>query len=317
MSDKGQVACIGLFALGLGPCAGFAALAARRKLLDPTSAPGWFPEAGPEELRLIVLLCGGMGAFCALLLLGALRAWGEPNGGARAAIRVGRRRPSIAVSPSFLLRGAVGPFDWVDPEEAATATGGCLALLAGLATVLLATWWWWPLPDWSYFAAGLMGAVGLAWVGWAGRSYLAGRRLRLRLLEAPRRIELGSTFELTGQLLARSAVTVDRLRVVVARVEEWTTRSVVRSGGGGRTSERTTHREVLGQHVQDLETQLRLEPGQAKRFRTRVKAPREGWREPRPEARSCWLLGVVAEIPGWPDYELIHELEVEMGSDRS
>jgi hypothetical protein len=303
-----EAACAGLFATGLGVVTGLVALAARNKLADPSSLPGWFTDSDPEDLRLLMLLTGGMAAFCALLLAGAISAL--LRGGVAARQPAGRRAPSIPVSPAFLVDGRIGPFNYIDPEQAGTVAGSCLGLTLALGAIGLMTQRWWPLPTWVYVIGGLLLGIGLVHTAWAARSWLAARRLRLRLLDVPDRIRLGEPFEVTGHLQARADVIVDRLRLVLACVEEWTTTTTT-GIKGNRSRSTQTHRHVLGHHVQDLETNLELEGGQRKRFRARVKPPLHGWGLARPERRSCWILGVVVDIPNWPDYELAREVEVD------
>ena len=298
----------------LALCAWFFAFAAATKLSQPSAFPGFFPRSDAEDLRAIVAFTGVMAAFATLvaLLFAVALARGDEEA-PEAAPAPGDNptdpdvAPSVPVPPSALLAGKTSTsFTYVPPAQAGTCALGCGGATTALLLAGLASWAWWPLPTWTYVVGAAGGLVGALQTGWAVRAWLAARLLTARFTRFPvRPIRPGQTVTAECELHGHATTRIHRVTAVLACVEQWKTSS---ENARGHTTT-TTHQRIV--HRQRLRLDgLTLRQGERRRYPLRFELPADA-----PSSRPghhpiCWIVGLVVDVPNWPDYELARELEV-------
>jgi hypothetical protein len=253
---------------------------------------GTRPEDKAQAARTAIAFFALFGTVFVLAAVGAYRGPRPPD----------RDVPSIPVSASIMattagraIGRALGVSLPYIPPRSAERIGGVHGAMTFLyfAALLLVT------SVWKIHAVGL---VILWFVGliilflWAiyGRPFLASRRLRIDIVEAPKRAQAGESVRFVFEVTGKSETRVDQVDALLVGIEQT----------GGRDKRlNVLHAETLA-----VARDLRLDPGQTERYEATLGLPADA-RAAKP-GEIVWLVAAVGRMRGWPDYEVAREIMV-------
>lgn len=258
------------------------------------------PAAKTGVLFLVSLLAGG----CSFMLLGSgawnLAAYAFSPPDLQDEEKSGR--PFVPVSPSLWRHRGLRLL-LVSPTCPSPASARRTALawsafavayhVLGLSVLLL--------RDLPWFFAAAFALAGSMLLGAAiprVRYYLADRKVDLEILDWTREARLGEEIRLRCRVTARSPLRLRSVRLTLACFEHTLARGRFRS-------------RCLDMIDVPLTAPERLEKGEAREIEGVLSLPPEGPRSSRGlPTRVTWTLGVVVDLPRWPDLEDLREVRV-------
>jgi hypothetical protein len=263
------------------------------------------PVTGAEEKRFTRRLFAF--AFCGSAVILFLCAYSVVRGPSKQEEELMKDMPNIPISP---IRAACGirrnmgnainlPPVYLSPAMAHKTISGCCMLVVGMAAFLTASWFVWKMPTLIYqLAVFIMLLVGSAVLVPAIRTKLALKKLRIDVVAWTREARGGGDVEITFKVTAYAALQISAIRMALMGVSQ--------SSGSD-----TTTREYLHTEMKSLAEDLKVEAGWSQDFRGRMKLPEGASQTDHvPPTRVCWIVGVTADVPWWPDLEVAREVRV-------
>lgn len=215
--------------------------------------------------------------------------------------------PDIPISPTRaagLCRRVIDkmfglPSLYLSPEMARTSINGCAVPLGILAALLAASWFWWRMPVIAYAFAGLVMLIlaGVVLVP-AARTLLAMKKLDIEVLAWTREVHAGDDVDMTVKVTARAPLEIRAIEMALIGVDQF-------------KGSKSTSRDYLHTEKKALAKDLKVGAGWSQQFQGGLKVP-EGAQPSDDEGRGrvCWIVGMTADVPGWPDLEVAREVKV-------
>lgn len=246
-------------------------------------------------------------AFCGGGLVLLMSAYGAIRGTTKRDEALMKGMPDIPVSPTraagrgrrALERMTGIPPMYLSPEMAKASINGCAIPLGALAAFLGATWFVWRMPLIVYlFAAVAMAIVGLVILPPAIRTLLAMRKLNIDVTAWTREVHAGGDVVIQFKVTARVPLKIRAINVALVGVEQ-------------TKYDKSTERVYLHTETKTVAKELEVGAGWSQDYLGRLAIPKGADPSDAEGAtRTCWIVGVTADVPGWSDLEMAREVKV-------